>query len=347
VRPILDAQFPGLPHSAALIGYGSDVLGFDTPRSTDHEWGPRAMLFLGEENHAALASSISDALTARLPTSFRGYSTSFAEADANGVRVAEAAEAGNVRHHVRILTAKEFFRLALNIEPDRALHVRDWLVFSEQKLLEVTSGAVFHDGLGELNPVRTRLSYYPHQVWLYLLAAQWMRIDQEEPFVGRAGEAGDELGSQIIAARLVRDLMRLCFLMEHRYAPYNKWLGTAFARLDCGSELGAIFSEVMASRSWKERERHMCAAYEKVATMHNKLGITSPIETGVRRFHDRPYLVLGGARFAKAISDTIEDPELRKIYADVGPIGSVNQFIDNTNVLTRADLLARAKPVFA
>lgn len=36
VRPILDAAFPGLVYAAALIGNGSDVLGYDTPRSTDH-----------------------------------------------------------------------------------------------------------------------------------------------------------------------------------------------------------------------------------------------------------------------------------------------------------------------
>ena len=41
VRPVLDAEFPGLKHSAALIGTGSEVLGFDTPMSADHHWGPR------------------------------------------------------------------------------------------------------------------------------------------------------------------------------------------------------------------------------------------------------------------------------------------------------------------
>lgn len=46
VRPVLDTEFPGLRHSAALIGPGSEVLGFDTPVWTDHHWGSRAMLFL-------------------------------------------------------------------------------------------------------------------------------------------------------------------------------------------------------------------------------------------------------------------------------------------------------------
>jgi len=31
VRPVLDTEFRGLRHSAALIGTGSEVLGFDTP----------------------------------------------------------------------------------------------------------------------------------------------------------------------------------------------------------------------------------------------------------------------------------------------------------------------------
>jgi hypothetical protein len=52
VRPLLAERFPDLAYSAALIGYGSDVLGYDTPLSTDHEWGPRLLLFL-EEGEAA------------------------------------------------------------------------------------------------------------------------------------------------------------------------------------------------------------------------------------------------------------------------------------------------------
>lgn len=42
VRPLL----AGEPHSAALLGPGSEVLGFDTERSADHDWTARVQLFL-------------------------------------------------------------------------------------------------------------------------------------------------------------------------------------------------------------------------------------------------------------------------------------------------------------
>lgn len=58
VRLTLESDFPALPYSAALIGYGSEALGFDTEMSTGHHWGPRGMLFLRELDHERFASAI-------------------------------------------------------------------------------------------------------------------------------------------------------------------------------------------------------------------------------------------------------------------------------------------------
>jgi Domain of unknown function (DUF4037) len=216
VRPLIAAQFPDLAYSAALIGYGSDVLGYDTALSTDHEWGPRLWLFLDGGDEAAfyqIGNPLHQALQQHLPATFRGYSTNFSAPDAAGgnVRRMEPVAPDDpplINHHIDIWSVDEFLRWELGVDTVDHLRVGDWLTFPEQKLLEVTAGAVYHDGLGQIVALREQLAYYPHDIWLYRLAAQWRRIAQEEAFVGRAGDVGDELGSQLVAARLVYDVCR-------------------------------------------------------------------------------------------------------------------------------------------
>ena len=61
----------------------------------------------------------------------------------------------------------------LKLDPFEEVQSIDWLVLAEQRLLSVAKGAVFFDGLGELEKVRDKFSYFPHDVWLFLLASQW------------------------------------------------------------------------------------------------------------------------------------------------------------------------------
>lgn len=77
VLPILDRHFPGLSYAAALVGSGSEILGYDTPMSTDHHWGPRLLLFLGQDEDDHLHDNIRDVMSWQLPYTFHGYSTHF------------------------------------------------------------------------------------------------------------------------------------------------------------------------------------------------------------------------------------------------------------------------------
>ncbi len=341
VKPILEKDFPNLEYSAALIGFGSEVLGFDTPQSRDHMWGPRLVLFLSETDFARMKNAISETLAHKLPSTFRGYSTNFGKPDKIGVRLFEEINTGLVNHLVQIYTIKSYFERCLGFNPYGEIDTLDWLTFSEHTLLTLTSGRVFYDKLG-LEQIQHKFAYYPRDVWLYLLASQWTKIAQEEAFVGRCGDVGDELGSQIIAARLVQYLMRLCFLMERRYAPYSKWLGKAFERLESSEKLIPIFRNVMAAEGWQEREQHLSQAYEVIANVHNSLGITKPLETQVSQYYNRPYLVIHADVFAKEISETIETENLRT----KARIGSINQFIDSTDVITNVKLCDRLRVMF-
>jgi hypothetical protein len=343
VAPILAREFPGLVHSAARIGTGSDVLGFDTLRSTDHEWGPRLLLFLGEPDAATHGAAIVETLRHMLPREIRGYPTTFGPTHEAGVSVLQPVATGPVEHKVEVTTLSRFLQQRLGIASAHELDVLDWLTFSGQALLEVTTGALFYDGLGTLAETRALLAYYPHDVWLHLLAAQWTRIAQQEPFVGRTGEVGDELGSALIAADLVQDVMRLGFHMERRYAPYSKWFGSAFAQLACAAQLTPHLDAVLAAREWHDRQQHLVHAYEIVAAMHNDLGITEPLSTKSSHFHGRPFLVIPAGEFADAIRDQIQDERVRTLPE---AIGSIDQFVDSTDVLSNPALRSRVRAIY-
>ena len=181
--------------------------------------------------------------------------------------------------------------------------------------------------------MRDRFAYYPHDVWLYLLAAGWARIGQEEHLMGRAGYVGDEIGSALIGARLVRDIMRLCFLMERQYAPYPKWFGTAFKQLDAAATLAPILQQALSADRWQERQEHLATAFEVIAARHNRLGLTETLPEKTTSFFGRPFRVIWGEKFSRALCARVTDPAVRRLI-ELPLIGSIDQFSDNTDLLS-------------
>jgi len=300
VAPALSADFPGLRYSAALLGRGSEVLGFDDEMSMDHDWNPRVQLFVGSGDLVERGEAIEDCLRRDVPGEFRGRPVS-----------------------VSVFSVGGYFEEQLAIDIGGEIEARDWLTLPEHRLLMFTAGKVFHDEVG-LQEVRDRLAYYPRDVWLYLLMAGWWRIHPELNLVGRSGFVGDDLGSSLIGSQLVADLMRLCFLMERQYAPYSKWFGTAFARLSCGPELTPTLRSVLRAEDWKARERALLRAYEQLADLHNASGITAEATLEPVQMWDRPFTV-GWADFPDLLRAEIRDPAVAHI-ADSWPVGPVDQF---------------------
>jgi hypothetical protein len=317
LAPTLNAT----PHAAARIGWGSDVFGFDDERSTDHGWGPRAQIFVPPEDVPAVAARIE----AALPEHYRGWPVRFGWDDVA------------IQHHVEVATLGPWLEQRLGLDPLIGIETADWLMLPQQRLLEVTAGAVFHDRVGELEAARRRLAWYPRDVWLWLLACAWRRLEHEEAFVARAAEVGDTLGSRLIAGRQVRELMRLAFLLERRYAPYSKWLGSAFRQLDAASTLEAPLLAALGGG-----EDGLVAAFEDVARRHNALGLTRELEPTVRRFHGRPFRVIGAERFADACRERIEDPWLCSLPL----VGSVDQATDSTEILTHPQRARRLRNLY-
>lgn len=331
VRPLLDAGWAGVAHSAALLGPGSEVLGYDSERSTDHDWGPRVLVFLGQADLRTYGREISTALAHQLPRDFYGFPTNFV-AEGGGSASMRPTD-GPVQHRVMLTHPAAWWHSVVGFDPNTSLTTHDWLATPWQRLAEVTGGEVFHDGLNSLEPARAALQWYPDDLWRYVLACQWQRIAQEEPFVGRTTEAGDPLGSAVLAGRLVREVMRLRLLMARRWPPYAKWLGTAYGRLPGTVELTESLWGAVTATHGAAREAHLCRAYETIAETHNELGLTEPLDPTTRFFYDRPYGVLDAGRFASALVAQIQDPMVRALP----PVGCVDQFVDSTDVLSHAD----------
>jgi hypothetical protein len=308
-------------HSAALLGWGSDVLGFDTPRSTDHGWGPRMRVFVDPPEVLGVRAAID----AGLPETFRGWPVRYGWDDVP------------VSSHVNVGPLGEWLERQLGYDARAGLTTLRWLTTPQQLLSEITAGEVFWDGTGELEPLREALQWYPDDVWRWLVGCQWWRIDQEEPFVGRTAEVGDELGSRIVAARLARDVMRLGFLLERRYAPYTKWLGSAFAQLECAEELRPPLERMLAADTFAARESAWIEAIEALARRHNALSLTAHLEPTVRTFHSRPFRVIDAGRFATACIESVSNSWLR----DLPRVGSIDQLLDSTDVLSVGTLARR------
>jgi hypothetical protein len=331
VRPLLDAHFAGVDHAAAVLGSGSEVLGYDTAMSTDHDWGPTVTLFL-RESDAQHSQPVREMLSYHLSATFYGYpihQQQYADDAPTSSMVTKTEPPFN--HRVFVTTVREFCQRHLGIDPEAAMDAADWLTIPSQRFLSVTAGAVYHDGVGELTALREKLAFYTRDVWLYLMAAGWQRISQEEHLMPRAGYVGDELGSAVIGGRLVQDVMRLCFLIERRYAPYPKWFGTAFSRLNCASTLTPILRRAQTAITWQERETALCEAYERLAQMHNALGFTEPLDAHCVSFFDRPFRVLYAERFAAALLSLITDPAVKRI-ATKQLIGGIDQISDSTDL---------------
>ncbi len=330
VEPLISEHFPDLRYAAGLMGSGSEVLGFDTERSRDHDWGPRVVILVPETVPDSAQDEITRILGHHLPASIAGYPTRYMESplEAGTMILSEDAFGSAMAHGVTVGTLSGFLMSRCGITSTAHLTAATWLTMSEQHLLEVTQGGVWRDDIGDLTKTRRDLAWYPDDVWRCRLAAGWKRIAQHEAFIGRTGEVGDDLGSHLVTLGLVRDIMQLAFLLERQYAPYEKWFGSAFARLSLAPQLASSLERARFARDWRERETSIVEAVQVLANAQNDLAIAEPVDPTPRPFFNRPFQVMFAERFSDALIGAISDPD---VLAMPRHLGGIDQYIDSTD----------------
>lgn len=316
IEPLTTAMYPGLPYAAGRLGAGSDVLGLDDEVSRDHDWGLRMTLIVP----APAVTAVRSTLEAEVPDSFQGHATRFAPSGEIALRL-----------QVEVSSLADFLLPRLGFDPRRGIAVEDWLSLSGQAVLEITAGPVFRDLDGELGRARDALTWYPDDLWRYVLACDWKRLSQELPPMSRAADVGDNRGARAIAARLAQVTMHLAFLLERRWPPYAKWFGTAFRTLKSAPYLGQHLDELLSSPDDHNRQRSIAAALQQLLVVQNNLGLSS-IEQATIPFWNRPHLHPDPGIISELLAP-VGDPGLKDLR--VG-LGTIEQRTDNVDVLVDA-----------
>lgn len=248
ISEVLQADCPHIArrHAAALIGWGSEVLGHDDQFSKRYGWGPRVVLFLTKEDHEAWSQRLLAVLQERIPVSFLGYPTRYTDQGPPQPTTNPKANLG-----IAITTCERFVELYLGI-PDMDLAVnplpsREWLLINEERLLRFTAGEVYHDSVGKLTELRKRFAYFPDDVWRYRLAYQWSSLGWDIDLIGICAHRGDTLSARVATARSVERIIGLVFLLNKVYRPgYLKWLHRQFFRLPyLAAEVGPVLEQAM------------------------------------------------------------------------------------------------------
>jgi hypothetical protein len=306
VKPLLDREFPGLRYLAGRLGSGSDVIGFDDARSRDHDWGCRLNLLTDDPAPASLG----ELLERELPQTFRG----------RPVRFPVTWNPHDV-HQVDIQTVQDFAASRLGVIPASDL---DWLCLTGHSVLETVGGPVFHDETASFSPLKDLLSWYPEEVWYFVLASGWQKLAQSLHFVGRTADTGQELQSRLLTSRMITELIRLAFLLERSWIPYVKWTEAALRRLPIAGRLR--FTD---SGTWQEREQGLVDAIEVLAAKQRDLGLPTP-DIAVQQFYDRPYrtVTAGLAEQLRAGAGDLQALPL---------IGSIEQWVDSVDILARPE----------
>lgn len=184
VEPILRRHFPDLGCAAARIGSGSDVLGFDDQRSTDHLWGPLLNLFLSEDDRAGWGKQIEQVLGDELPFEARGYSTHFRpfegnEAHLGGLGHITPRQERPVKHGVMLNCVQSYFPgylgtpgLRSRSRPDLegTLAATNWQAREKHLVRANEHVAVMHNALRVSEPVPETVASFHGRPFLVIHA---------------------------------------------------------------------------------------------------------------------------------------------------------------------------------
>ena len=179
----------------ALVGTGSECLGYDDAISEDHDFTKRCQLFL--------PTDIYEANKVRLQSYFKNY--------AYGT--------------VQIECISEFYQ-RYTLYPEGPQCEKEFRRVPQDLLCTATNGEVFLDNFGSFTHIRQRLlAYYPEDIRLRKIAYELNQLAQSGQYnLPRMLQRGDTIAASLALHQFVHHYMLLVHLFNKSYAPFYKWL---------------------------------------------------------------------------------------------------------------------------
>lgn len=224
------AQFPELEkeYAVGLVGRGSECFGFDDEISKDHDYGPSFCIWLRREVYEKYGTKVQKAYE-DMPAEFSGVPG----------RVMEETGQGRVG----ALCLEDFYYGLLGTEHVPQTNL-EWLRLQDEHLSTATNGEVFEDRSGVFSRMREGLlSYYPEDVRIKKITARMARMSRAGQYnYMRAIRRGERVAAELFLHEFIRESMQLVYLLNRRYAPFDKWIHKGMKELPVCSEIGDMIS---------------------------------------------------------------------------------------------------------
>jgi len=290
-KPMLLSRFPEYEKYMAvgLVGEGSECFGFDDEYSRDHDFQPGFCIWLPEEIHQKIGTSLQEA-----------YNRMAGEAQMPGSLMTET---GNGRRGV--FSIGEFYRRYIGT-PGVPKDNVEWLMASESGLATATNGEIFTDHFGEFAAVRKRLlEFYPEDVYLKKLTARLAAMSQSGQYnYLRSMKRGDSAAACIAAAEFIKGAAGTFYLLRKTYMPFYKWMFRGMESLEGGREMAAVLARLARIPDEPERAEEKSRRIEEICILIreelNRMGLSASRED---------FLVAHG----QELMSKIRDPKIRSL----------------------------------
>lgn len=203
----IKAKYPDLYSRIclALVGVGSECLGFDDEISEDHDFSSRCQLFLDDSDYKTYKSD--------LETSLKIFCKDLESLTSNLKDI-----------NVEIMPIPNFYKYYTLFENGPKTE-SEYRKVPMDLLCVATNGKVFLDNLGKFFEIRNRLlNFYPEDIRLKKIAFQLNKMAQSGQYnYNRMIKRGDTVAANIAQGEFVKHYLEFVHLLNKKYMPFYKW----------------------------------------------------------------------------------------------------------------------------